>query len=115
VPGPYEEQSSSVHGYSRARYQTETQLQPGEHIRVKFEPKSMIVGDYVGVTRPKSPLDEGKLVVELDSGEWVRVPLERVRAIEVDTGGNGWLIGGAIGLVVDLAVVLTLTDARGAL
>jgi hypothetical protein len=94
VPGPYESTS-----WDRV------QLERYDRVVVFTREGERVDGSYLGVIAPTRNDAEAYILLDGDDG-LSRVAVRDVRSAAVEVPGKGWLYGGAIGLAVDVAVVV---------
>ena len=99
-PGPYESKPVG----------SQLQLEHGDDIILLMDYGLRREGEFVGLHGPTKR--DPEIYMLLEGGYGVQsVPLSDVRSIAVDASGNGWIYGGAIGLVADIVVVVVAAEA----
>jgi hypothetical protein len=90
------------------RYE-EVRLERGQRISLTSRTHERFVGDYDGFVAPTAGDPRSYVVLELEDGDGALVKMATDDVLEVGTKvpGKGWIYGGIIGAVVDVAVVVT--------
>ena len=99
TPGPYQDRPA----------EKQWRLAVGDKVRLHLKDGSRVDGRYRGTVGPTSRDPEVYLWIDGDQ-PWL-VAASDVRSLEVEVDGKGWLHGGMVGLLVDVALAVVFVNA----
>lgn len=94
--------------YEGKRYE-DVQLRRGQRVVLTTRTRRRLAGTYDGHLAPTASDPRGYAVLALEGTDGVltRVPTDDVVQVDALVPGKGWLYGGIVGAVIDVALVVT--------